>query len=167
MRRLAAQKCGPRHKFFDKESPAHATVCYINRMGSCAQPARSLLTCGVSAFLLAIFSLARPASIFSQTRAQAAPLRRAVIIDTDAGSDDLMAIAFLLSRGDIRVEGITIVNGMAHVQAGGRNVLRLLELAGRRDIPVFLGRETPLSGNAEFPAAWRKASDDLPGVTLH
>ena len=135
-------------------------------MGSRAQPARSLLAFGVSACLLAVCSLAWPSSIHSQTAATAAPLHRAVIIDTDAGSDDLMAIAFLLSRGDIRVEGITIVNGMAHVQAGGRNVLRLLELAGRRDIPVFLGRETPLSGNAEFPAAWRKASDDLPGVTL-
>ena len=96
-------------------------------MGSRAQPARSLLAFGVSACLLAVCSLACPSSIHSQTAATAAPLHRAVIIDTDAGSDDLMAIAFLLSRGDIRVEGITIVNGMAHVQAGGRNVLRLLE----------------------------------------
>jgi pyrimidine-specific ribonucleoside hydrolase len=135
-------------------------------MGSRAQPARSLFPSGVSAFLLAICSLACPGSIRAQTPAHAAPLRRAVIIDTDAGTDDLMAIAFLLSRADIRVEAITIVNGMAHVQAGGRNVLRLLELAGKRDIPVFLGRDKPLSGNAEFPAEWRKASDDLPGVTL-
>jgi len=88
-----------------------------------------------------------------------------VIIDTDAGSDDLMAISFLLSRPDIRVEAITIVNGMAHVPAGGRNVLRLLALAGRHEIRVYLGRETPLSGNAEFPAEWRRNSDDLPGVT--
>jgi inosine-uridine nucleoside N-ribohydrolase len=77
-----------------------------------------------------------------------------------------MAIAFLLSRPDIHVEAITIVNGMAHVPVGGRNVLRLLELAGRRDVPVFLGRDTPRSGNAEFPAEWRSASDELPGVHL-
>ena len=77
-----------------------------------------------------------------------------------------MAIAFLLSRSDIHVEAITIVNGMAHVPAGGRNVLRLLALAGRTDIPVFLGRETPISGNNEFPAEWRRASDELPGITL-
>ncbi len=89
-----------------------------------------------------------------------------MIIDTDAGSDDLMAISFLLSRPDIRVEAITIVNGMAHVPAGGRNVLRLLALAGRHEIRVYLGRETPLSGSAEFPAEWRHNSDDLPGVTL-
>jgi inosine-uridine nucleoside N-ribohydrolase len=91
---------------------------------------------------------------------------RTVIIDTDAGSDDLMAIAFLLSRPDIRVEAITVVNGEAHVHVGATNVLRLLELAGRRDVPVFAGREAPLSGNAEFPAEWRKTSDELPGVTL-
>src|SRR5258706_10299136 len=48
----------------------------------------------------------------------------------------------------------------------GRNVLRLLALAGRHEIRVYLGRETPLSGNAEFPAEWRRNSDDLPGVTL-
>ena len=55
---------------------------------------------------------------------------------------------------------------MAHVPAGGRNVLRLLALAGRSDIPVFLGSETPLSGSQEFPAEWRRASDELPGITL-
>jgi pyrimidine-specific ribonucleoside hydrolase len=103
-------------------------------------------------------------------KAQAPPRRalgpRTVIIDTDAGGDDLMAIAFLLSRPDIRVEAITVVNGMAHVPAGARNILRLLELAGRRNVPVFLGEETPSSGDAEFPAAWRQSSDELPGVTL-
>ncbi len=94
------------------------------------------------------------------------PFRGTVIIDTDAGSDDLMAIAFLLSRPDVRVEAITVVNGEAHVPEGAKNISRLLELAGRRDIPVFQGRETPLAGNAEFPAEWRKASDELQGVTL-
>jgi pyrimidine-specific ribonucleoside hydrolase len=42
----------------------------------------------------------------------------------------------------------------------------MLELARRRDIPVFLGRAAPLRGHAEFPAEWRRISDDLPGVTL-
>ena len=114
----------------------------------------------------AILLSLRPIPLASQTQHRPAPMPRAVIIDTDAGSDDLMAIAFLLSRPDVHVEAITIVNGEAHVQAGGRNVLRLLELAGRRDVPVFLGRETPLSGNAEFPGEWRRTSDELPGVTL-
>jgi len=33
-------------------------------------------------------------------------------------------------------------------------------------VPVFLGRDTPLSGDAQFPAPMRDAADELPGVTL-
>jgi pyrimidine-specific ribonucleoside hydrolase len=119
----------------------------------------------VSPIVATLFLLLLPCSVpHPQTRP--ASSRRVVIVDTDAGDDDLMAISFLLSRPDIRVEAITIVNGMAHVQAGGRNVMRLLALAGRPEVRVYLGRESPLSGNAEFPAEWRRNSDDLPGVTL-
>jgi inosine-uridine nucleoside N-ribohydrolase len=121
-------------------------------------------------FVLAVFpafvALFCAHDLIAQARPRRALGPRTVIIDTDAGSDDLMAIAFLLSRPDIRVEAITVVNGMAHVPAGAHNVLRLLELAGRRNVPVFLGKETPSSGTAEFPAAWRRASDELPGVAL-
>jgi inosine-uridine nucleoside N-ribohydrolase len=42
----------------------------------------------------------------------------------------------------------------------------LLELPGRREIPVFAGRGAPLRGKAEFPAEWRRISDELPGVAL-
>ncbi len=135
-------------------------------MASRAQPARAPLSAALFAFFLAIFTLFYAAQAGAQTSPRPSPLRRAVIIDTDAGPDDLMAIAFLLCRPDIHVEAITIVNGMAHVPSGGRNVLRLLALAGRNDIPVFLGRETPLSGSEEFPAEWRKSSDELPGINL-
>ena len=98
--------------------------------------------------------------------AAAAQNQLPLIVDTDAGSDDLMAIAFLLSHPSVHIEAITVVNGLAHVDAGARNVARLAELGGRKDIPVFAGRSTPLRGNAEFPAEWRKISDELPGVTL-
>jgi pyrimidine-specific ribonucleoside hydrolase len=89
-----------------------------------------------------------------------------ILIDTDAGTDDLMAIAFLASQPDVRIEAVTVVNGLAHPEAGAKNIARLLDLAGRKDIPVFAGRSTPLEGKAEFPAEWRKISDDLPGVSL-
>ena len=91
---------------------------------------------------------------------------RPIVIDTDAGSDDLMAIAFLLSQPAIRIEAITVANGLAHPRTGARNVARLLELAGRGEVPVFAGRDEPLRGHAEFPEAWRKISDELPGVSL-
>lgn len=91
---------------------------------------------------------------------------RHVIIDTDAGTDDLMAIAFLLRRPELQIDGITVSNGLAHVPAGAENILRLLTLAGRSDVPVFMGRTSPLRGTAAFPAAWRQLCDDLPGVSL-
>jgi inosine-uridine nucleoside N-ribohydrolase len=89
-----------------------------------------------------------------------------VIIDTDAGSDDFMAISLLLAHPSVRIDAITVVNGLAHVDMGARNMGRLLDLAGRKNVPVFAGRSTPLRGRNEFPAEWRKISDDLPGVSL-
>ncbi len=118
---------------------------------------------GSTSLLVAALLLGAAAAPCPAGQAEAA---RAVIVDTDAGSDDLMAIAFLLARPDVRIEAITIANGLAHVRPGAANVLRLLELAGRRDVPVYVGRETPLRGSAEFPRAWRELSDKLPGVDL-
>ncbi|HLJ24796.1 MAG TPA: nucleoside hydrolase [Candidatus Acidoferrales bacterium] len=136
-------------------------------MPSRFQPACVQLRSFVFAFFAAILlCIWVPAILAQEPSPRPAPLRRAVIVDTDAGADDLMALAFLLSRPDIHVEAVTIENGMAHVPAGGTNVLRLLALAGHSDIPVYLGRESPLSGDHEFPAPWRKASDELPGITL-
>jgi inosine-uridine nucleoside N-ribohydrolase len=94
------------------------------------------------------------------------PAGTPVIVDTDCGTDDLLALAFLLARSDVHIEAITVVNGMAHVPTGAANVLALLQLAGRTDIPVYAGSSVPLSGHAAFPAAWRKISDELPGVDL-
>jgi len=87
-----------------------------------------------------------------------------LIIDTDVGNDDLMAIAFLLSRQDVKVEAITIVDGLAHVPVGAANVLRLLEVARAGDVPVYRGREAPLQRTAPFPSEWRQTADTLPGV---
>ncbi len=77
-----------------------------------------------------------------------------------------MAVALLLSHPSVSIDAITVVNGLAHVDAGARNMGRLLDLAGRERVPVFRGRNGPLRGSAEFPAEWRKIADDLPGVAL-
>jgi inosine-uridine nucleoside N-ribohydrolase len=109
---------------------------------------------GVTIFFVGILGASMSASAAS------------VIIDTDVGSDDLMAIGFLLSRPDVQIEALTVSNGLAHVPAGGKNLLRLLELAGRSNIPVYLGRQHPMQGDAAFPDDWRRMSDQLPGVHL-
>src|SRR5437660_291421 len=82
-----------------------------------------------------------------------------VIVDTDAGTDDLMAIAFLLSRRDVKIEAITVADGLAHVDRGAANVLRLLGLAGATDVPVYLGSRAPMQRTAPFPEEWRRTSD--------
>lgn len=88
------------------------------------------------------------------------------IIDTDAGRDDYAAIAFLLARPDAKIEAITVVNGVAHVEAGVRNIEGILKLSGRTGIPVIAGATAPLAGKNEFPAEWRKAADELKGISL-
>src|SRR5580704_8503099 len=84
-----------------------------------------------------------------------------IIIDTDAGSDDILAIAYLLSHPSVHIDAITIANGLAHVDAGAHNLAKLVEVSGRPNVPVFAGRPTPLKGSAEFPREWRKLADEL------
>jgi inosine-uridine nucleoside N-ribohydrolase len=86
-----------------------------------------------------------------------------VIIDTDAGTDDLLAIAYLLSRPDVEIEAITVVSGVAHVHPGAINILRLLDAAGRSNVKVYEG---VLTNPHPFPEEWRKPADDLAGVAL-
>ena len=91
--------------------------------------------------------------------AACAPAATPVIIDTDMGSDDVMAIALLLSHPEIPIEAITVVNGLAHVPAGAANARRLVQASGRLTIKVLEGRETPLQRTADFPREWRTGSD--------
>ncbi len=84
-----------------------------------------------------------------------------LVIDTDVGQDDLMAMAFVLSRSDVQVEAITIANGLAHVEYGAQNVLKMLSVA-EMDIPVYMGNPVPLMGDREFPKEWRRFSDLMP-----
>src|SRR3954463_14952376 len=82
-----------------------------------------------------------------------------LIIDTDMGRDDVMAIALILSHPEIPVEAITVVNGLAHIPAGAANARRLVHASGRTGITVLEGREDPLQRTVEFLPEWRKESD--------
>ncbi|MEM2896943.1 MAG: nucleoside hydrolase [Candidatus Bathyarchaeia archaeon] len=67
-----------------------------------------------------------------------------LIIDTDCGIDDAIAIMMALSRKDYEILGITTVSGNVDVDKVTRNVLRLLSYLGRKEIPVFKGATKPL-----------------------
>ncbi|OQY44390.1 MAG: hypothetical protein B6242_12910, partial [Anaerolineaceae bacterium 4572_78] len=68
-----------------------------------------------------------------------------VIIDTDMGTDDWLAMLYLLQRPELSVKAITVTGtGLAHCEPGTQNALGLVALAEQSDIPVTCGRETPL-----------------------
>ncbi len=67
-----------------------------------------------------------------------------ILLDTDPGIDDALALFLALASPDMRLEGITTVSGNVHVDLTTRNALALLELAGRADIPVSRGCDRPM-----------------------
>ena len=69
---------------------------------------------------------------------------RPIIIDTDPGQDDAIAILAALASDELEVLGITAVAGNVPLELTARNALILVELAGRTDIPVFAGCDRPL-----------------------
>ena len=66
-----------------------------------------------------------------------------IVIDTDVGADpdDALAIVLTLASPEVELRGLTIVSG--DVAWRGRIAARLLGMAGRADIPVFLGLGEP------------------------
>jgi purine nucleosidase len=68
-----------------------------------------------------------------------------VLIDTDCGVDDAIAIMIALaSPAEVTVRGITTVSGNVPLPHVVDNVLRLLSFLGRTEIPVFRGASRPL-----------------------
>lgn len=80
-------------------------------------------------------------------------MAKPILIDTDPGIDDAVAIALALAVPEIEVIGIATVGGNAGLTNTTRNALRLLEFLGRSDIPVASGAEDPYKRVAKAPAA--------------
>jgi purine nucleosidase len=67
-----------------------------------------------------------------------------IIIDTDPGHDDAFAILLALASPEFKVLGITTVAGNVPVAVTAANARRVVELAGRGEVPVFVGADRPL-----------------------
>ncbi|MGE4612333.1 MAG: nucleoside hydrolase [Paracoccaceae bacterium] len=67
-----------------------------------------------------------------------------IIIDTDPGQDDAVAILLALGSPELEVLGITAVAGNVPLALTEKNVRIICELADRRDIPVYAGAIRPL-----------------------
>lgn len=92
---------------------------------------RRVFFCAAVAFLTC-------AAIYGQAE------RRRVIIDTDPGTDDAMAILLALNSPELVVEAISVVPGNVDGKQGLENALKLVSVAGRCDIPVTAGAQHPL-----------------------
>ena len=68
-----------------------------------------------------------------------------IIIDTDPGQDDAVAILLALASPEFEVMGITAVAGNVPLSLTELNARKIVELAGRTDVPVFAGCDAPLA----------------------
>ena len=75
---------------------------------------------------------------------------RSLIIDTDPGVDDALAILMALAQPGCNVVGITTTAGNVPLSDATRNTLALLEYAGRADIPVYRGAARPVQGRFAY-----------------
>ena len=84
-----------------------------------------------------------------------------LIIDTDPGTDDAVAILIALAYfSDEEILGITTVAGNVKVEIGTNNALRILEHADRNKIPVYEGEKAPLEREL-LTAEWVHGTDGL------
>jgi inosine-uridine nucleoside N-ribohydrolase len=68
-----------------------------------------------------------------------------VLIDCDPGQDDAIALLLALASPELDVLGVTTVAGNQTLEKVTANALRVLELAGRSDVPVAPGADRPLA----------------------
>jgi len=90
---------------------------------------------------------------------------RRVIIDTDPGIDDAMAILLALNSPELKVEALTVVPGNVEAWQGLENALKLTSLAGRCDLPVAGGAQHPLNQKLITAQSWH-GKNGLAGVEL-
>ena len=70
---------------------------------------------------------------------------RKIIVDTDPGQDDAVAILLALASSELDVVGITAVAGNVPLPLTTKNALLLVELANRTDVPVYAGCDRPMA----------------------
>jgi purine nucleosidase len=97
-----------------------------------------------------------------------------VILDVDTGIDDSLALLYAVASPEAHLVAVTCVSGNVEARQVATNTLAVLELAGRTDVEVAIGRDVPLErplettpethgplgiGYAELPEPARPVSD--------
>ncbi len=73
-----------------------------------------------------------------------------VVIDTDPGTDDALALVMALNSPELDVQGLTTVGGNARLADTTRNALALTSYLGRPDLPVARGASRPMKGAYQY-----------------
>ncbi|VFQ79762.1 unnamed protein product [Cuscuta campestris] len=92
--------------------------------------------------------------------------REKIIIDTDPGIDDAMAILMAFQTPHLEILGLTTVFGNVYTQDATRNALLLCEIAGHPDVPVAEGSHEPLKGGGPRIADFVHGVDGLGNINL-
>ena len=93
------------------------------------------------------------------------PTARKIIIDTDPGQDDAVAILLALASPELDVLGLTCVAGNVPLPLTQKNARVICELAGRRDMRIFAGCDAPLQRKL-VTAEHVHGKTGLDGITL-
>jgi purine nucleosidase len=99
------------------------------------------------------------AAIFLAATLGTAEARRKIIINEDAsgpGGSNMQTLALLIQSPQVEVLGITVASGDQWRDEEVAHTLRLLEIIGRTDIPVFAGAEFPLVRTREESRLWQQ-----------
>lgn len=88
----------------------------------------------------------------------------ALIVDTDPGVDDAIALLVAMASPEVRLAAVTTVFGNVGLETTTVNAQRLLALGGRSDVPLGVGADRPLVHPQPFRAAEWHGADGLGGL---
>jgi inosine-uridine nucleoside N-ribohydrolase len=88
-----------------------------------------------------------------------------IVLDCDPGHDDAIALLLALASPEVELLGVTTVAGNQTLEKTTANALRVLEFAGRGDVPVVAGADRPLV-REPFVATFVHGESGLDGPAL-
>jgi len=89
-----------------------------------------------------------------------------LVVDTDPGIDDALALLLALASPEVELQLVTTVHGNVDLARTTENALRVLHLAGRSDVPVAVGARSSLVVPQAERAGHVHGAEGLGGVVL-
>src|SRR6266566_189809 len=124
---------------------------------------RQFVTVSAAGLAASAFAHQAHARVGAPEQPAGGPFR--VIIDTDPGVDDALALLLAMRSSELKIEAITPVAGNVPLELTLPNALRMVEIAGRTDIPVAAGAKQPLMRRL-VTAAYAHGENGLGGAVF-